>query len=647
MPRFASPFSCAAALCLVVAPLLAAPLIAGEYRGVHGVDGPRFDAWFQQATKDGYRTVFVSGIEWEGKPIFAAVAVKDGKNFAFQVRHGLSPAGLQETFDRLVGQGYRQTCISGYRQQGELKYVGVWTKDGTENAWESRVDMTSAKYQETFNRCTGKGMTPVFFSGYANAEGEGRIAAIFRNEARGDWSARHDLTDRDYQKAVTENAAKKFRPLTLGVYPSAQGPLYGAVFIKDANSWVARHNLTADAYQQQFDAQAKNGFRPECIVPYIQEKELRYAAIWIKDIPESPSLSYPPSGREVAELKGVEEALLQFMRERRIPCATLAIAREGEEIVYSRGFGYADKGRKRVIQPDDPFRLASVVKPITAAAVRKLIAEKKIHLGDKAFDLIDVDYPRHFAPADRDPRLEKITLDHLLSHRGGWDRNKAFDPMFRTWEIAEALKRPAPPGPKEVIAYMLGQKLQFMPGSQNSYSNFGYCVLGRVIEHASGKPYEQYVRQDLLAPLKIKTIELGRSLPEKRNPREPWYSDPGQGDNVMLPKPGTLVARGDGDFYLEAMDSHGGLIGSAPDLVRFLDAYWISGHPREGKVGQEWTHFGSLPGTYTMARQRKDGVNIAVLFNQRTDVSGKDYGEILRVLDRAIDSVTTWPVRGK
>jgi len=620
---------------------------AVDFRATHGVDGAAFEKWFADSTAAGYRTVYAAGIQSQNRSLFAAVAIKDGKNLAFQVRRGLTPAKLQETFEQLTAQGYRQTSISGYREGNDLRYIGIWTKDGTTNAWESRVELTSAKYQEAFNRTTGQGMMPAFMSGYSDGAGGGRMAAIFRKQPGVEWNARHDLTAADYQKAVTENAAKQFRPATLAIYPSAKGPLFGVVFVKDTNPWTARHNLTTEGYQQEFNAQAKAGLRPESIVPYIQDGSLRYAAIWIKDGPAAAAAGpvvappLPASGTQVGELAAVENALLQFMRDRGIPAGTLAIG-HNRQLVYARGFGYADKGRTRVIQPSDPFRLASVVKPFTAAAIRKLIAEGELSPNDKAFSLVNVAGPASLAK-NRDARIDDITIDNLLTHRGGWSREKSFDPMFRTWEISETLGYRPPPGAKDVIAYMLSKPLQFAPGSEVSYSNFGYAVLGRVIETKTGKSYIDYLRQDLLAPLKVRSIEVGSSLVAGRNPREPWYSDPNQDNNVFAAKRGTLVPSPDGSFHLEAMDAHGGLIGSAPDLIRFLDAYWISGHPRQGKVGQEWTHFGSLPGTFTMARQRKDGVNIAVLFNQRADPSGKSYDEIQQVLDKAIDSIRNWP----
>ena len=238
-----------------------------------------------------------------------------------------------------------------------------------------------------------------------------------------------------------------------------------------------------------------------------------------------------------------------------------------------------------------------------------------------------------------DPRLNDITIQHLLEHKGGWDREKSFDPMFRPLKIAAFLKGPGPAGPVDIIRYMMGQPLQFDPGSKMSYSNFGYCVLGRVIEKVSGQTYPAYIRKSIFAPLGAHSVELGRSLPRYRNPREPFYRHSGKGRNVLDPQSKDKVPLPDGTFYLEAMDAHGGLIASSRDIVRFLDAYWISGEPRRGN-GRAYAHFGLLPGTFTLVMQRPNGVNLAAFFNQGADPSGRDYFKLQSLMSAAADRQT-------
>ncbi len=76
---------------------------------------------------------------------------------------------------------------------------------------------------------------------------------------------------------------------------------------------------------------------------------------------------------------------------------------------------------------------------------------------------------------------------------------------------------------REIIAYVMGRPLDFDPGAKEAYSNFGYCVLGRVIEKVSGLSYADYVRKEILAPLGIARMRQGRSLENLRAEDEVRY----------------------------------------------------------------------------------------------------------------------------
>ncbi len=208
----------------------------------------------------------------------------------------------------------------------------------------------------------------------------------------------------------------------------------------------------------------------------------------------------------------------------------------------------------------------------------------------------------------------------MLEHKGGWDRDASFDPMFRTKQIEQELQLSHPATPLNVVQYMLTKPLQFTPGEKSVYSNFGYCVLGRVLEKVLKKPYGDCIQQSVCKPLGIKDVKLGHGSAARRDPREVWYP----------------VA--EGAFSLDVMDAHGGLIASAPALCRFLDAYWISGDPRLPGQRGDWAFFGSLPGTTALVRQREDGFNVAVLFNGRREkYANEDNDSLKQAIDRAID----------
>ena len=108
-----------------------------------------------------------------------------------------------------------------------------------------------------------------------------------------------------------------------------------------------------------------------------------------------------------------------------------------------------------------------------------------------------------------DPRLRQITIKMLLEHAGGWDRSKPHgDPISLGARAAKELHLHEPLTADELIHYVVGLPLDFEPGTEQRYSNFGFMTLGDVIEHVSGQPYAQYVEQATLVPMGIRAARM-------------------------------------------------------------------------------------------------------------------------------------------
>src|SRR6059036_2691362 len=219
-----------------------------------------------------------------------------------------------------------------------------------------------------------------------------------------------------------------------------------------------------------------------------------------------------------------DREIQQFMQARNIPGGALAVVKDGR-LAYTRGYGWADRENKVPVKPTSLFRIASISKPFTAVAVLKLVEEQKLKLHARVWDLLNLP---SLVPAEKnaDERWKQITVCHLLQHTGGWDRDKSFDPMFRSREIAMSFGLPSPAAPRAIIRYMLGQPLDFDPGTRYAYSNFGYCVLGRVIEQITGTSYQKFVQEKVLAPIGIRLMRIGASLADKRAVGEVRYYTP-------------------------------------------------------------------------------------------------------------------------
>src|SRR5205085_4688575 len=116
-----------------------------------------------------------------------------------------------------------------------------------------------------------------------------------------------------------------------------------------------------------------------------------------------------------------DQVFSDMIRKYNIPGGAVAVMRDGK-LVYARGFGYADVENKKPVEPDALFRVASMYKPITSAAIMKLIEEGKLTMDDYVDPLIADLKPAPGATVD--PRWDLVTIRQLLNHSGGWDRTK-------------------------------------------------------------------------------------------------------------------------------------------------------------------------------------------------------------------------------
>jgi N-acyl-D-amino-acid deacylase len=264
---------------------------------------------------------------------------------------------------------------------------------------------------------------------------------------------------------------------------------------------------------------------------------------------------HPVTGKAPPGTEALDKALVSVLSRHGIPGAALAITKDGK-LIMARGYGWANLATEDPVQPDTIFGVASLSKTFTAAAVLKLIEDGKLKLDDHPFKLLSHIKPLRGAKAD--PRLYDITVRQLLNHSGGWDHQKSGDPVNWTTKLQMERGDKTPVSPEYLISATMGIKLDFDPGTDCKYSNFGYIVLGEVIEKVSKLPYEKYVKEHILAPSGVKSgtlqpLNKGYSKTQARR----YLAGTGQ----ELPP-----------WHQKYSDAAGGWIISAPDMARFLTA---------------------------------------------------------------------------
>jgi len=313
---------------------------------------------------------------------------------------------------------------------------------------------------------------------------------------------------------------------------------------------------------------------------------------------------------------GLDSAITVKMTQFKVPGMAIAIVRD-EKLVYVKSYGYADKETGQKASNDNLYRIASISKPVTYIAILKLVQEGKLSLDQKVFGkgaILGDDFGTPPVGSDKD----LITVQHLLDHTSGWTNNPT-DPMFMDVKLSQA----------QLISDLLANRpLTTLPGKTSSYSNFGYCILGRVIEKISGMKYDAYVRKEILKPSGITKMQTGGNTLAQRLPNEVKYYQAEYDPYSM---------------NISRMDAHGGWVASATDLAKLLVR--IDRNPAKPDLikaellnkayfGYEnWVFNGSLPGTSTTVSRLNDHISFVMLANTRTE---NDYGNILNEIYAAM-----------
>lgn len=263
--------------------------------------------------------------------------------------------------------------------------------------------------------------------------------------------------------------------------------------------------------------------------------------------------SVAAGGAEVpltAAFKLIEDAVAKG----EIPGAVVLVAHRGK-IVREAAYGLSDMEHRVPFRTDTVCWLASVTKPVTTAAIMKLVEEGKLRLDDP----VEKYLPEFQTQQDKEGRHHAITIRQLLTHTAGLPgdpptRKDVFDPEWRGKSVAETV------GP------IAQATLQFIPGARVRYSNAGFYILGRIIEIASGRPYADYVKESILDPLGMKEAFYPRFLASLEPRRMASVYRQRQGERFLYFRyePG-MTTRND--------TPDGGLFCPARDLFKFCQMF--------------------------------------------------------------------------
>ena len=468
-----------------------------------------------------------------------------------------------------------------------------------------------------------------------------------------------------------DNAGQDLRWWALG------NPDPAAASLKGREGWSKQiaYNVSEGQYEAFRDDIKKSGFYPTCIHGSEDlHYDTRYAVIFgPRDRPYDRQWTvtgtnqYPQYPQyqilKPSSLTDIDEVIKNFMQHDGIRAGVLAIAKNGV-IKLLHGYTWAEQTYYPPTYPDSLFRIASVSKMFTCAAIQKLYDDKLLYPNTKVFKTLEISSPA-IEGQKPDDRINDIEVQHLVAHSGGWIRGQQLsdpeislpfgEPVFAIRNIALRLKLPKQLTKMDFARYMYGQKLHFTPGippiGVDTYSNFGYVLLGMLVEKTSKQNFIDFVREKVLAPIKITDpyteatgihdVFLARTLPSQAASNEVLYDDPDFGPSA-IDWPGRSYAsddlvpypHGGAGFSTEIMDSGGGLMSTAEALVQFASRYPVCGIGNKRSPG---ARNGIMPGTNSLVVSRGDEVDYAYIFNRWDAIPGPGRVDLTQKINEFLD----------
>ncbi|KAI6232292.1 Beta-lactamase domain-containing protein [Aphelenchoides besseyi] len=493
----------------------------------------------------------------------------------------------------LENDGYRLTSLCGYSVKNRAQYVGVWMKPSISNTpYEAYYGLTLKECLDKDRELRTKGYVAVQFRVFNNAN-EILCAAIWDYQPRR-W---HTIEMGESLQQIYRNVLKS----QTTVNPRARMPRQISHFI-DADQRVNYVVLWSDLHSFRYP-------NP----PEIWANKTKIPATYLRG---TENLLKPE------QLDFIVKRVEHFMRDLDIPGLSVAISKD-EKLKFAAGFGYGNLRKREQVTPANQFRVGSVSKPITAAAVLILVDQGKLSLDQRVFgpgSLFGNEFQKQ-KPYGR--YITDITIRNLLEHSsGGWN-NIDSDPAWM---------EPRKPT-RELISLVLeNSPLATKPGRAWIYSNFGYQLLGYIIERISGMSYEEFVKKNVWDRAGVTDVQVARSTLSEKSKREVLYYMSGNRIGFM-PMP-------------ERTGPWGGWIASPIELLRvmsYLDGFTYRRDLLSDKSLREWIKPSQASnGTYGLGWlvRLDNGLEMAVVVNK--EYSERDFFHELGYILHHIGSNCDW-----
>ncbi len=611
---------------------------------VHGINATAYQTFFNTWTSQGYVPVLVSATGPIANAVFAAV-FEQGIQGPWQARHGVPAGPLNQggSFTYLnssfAAQNLYIRSFAIYGDSNQRYYIGVWHSNPGYVKWHVHPADPAADYQTTFNAETqlpGYGLHG-YRPAYVALSGDQTYCSVFKDDVVGPWVARHGMTSAEYQTEFNQQTAAGNYPICVQGGGTTANAVYAAIFAKQDIPFARQWMVTGAAVASL--AAFDNAFQQ-----FMQSNAVRAAQFTLSkngSVLLVRAYTWAEPGYRITQTSDrfllascskmfCEQAIQTLYNSGTLKPPTLVVKPDGSEVPV---VGDSVKGNSSgatatvAIVKGNTLILTSVTGTFTTSDNAATMSSSGGTVAVVSYTPSTAAYPLLGFSHPADSRSDSITIQQLLDHEGGYNDGtnaslpSALDPTYSMRTIALALGLNRPVQKLDVAKYMYGQPLQYTPGTNSAYSNYGYLLLSAIVEHITGKAYFDYLQEKVLSPLGITEILLSSTEAQQRAPSEAICEDQYLGSdpinitsNLLIP----YVYGGDGQIK-EVAAGCAGLAASATALTQFIHVNLVWGNgPRPTSSGNWWWgRTGSTPGTSTEAASLGSGIDWAYVINTR------------------------------
>ncbi len=595
-----------------------------SFRDLSGSD---FGLKFEKYKNDGYILIDMDGYETNSGVKYSMVWEKNTTNRAWAEYRDMTDEGYHAKWTEMKDKGYRPVDIESYRVGGSQRYAGIWIKNSENYSWSSKRNLTKAEFESYKTEQKNAGLKMIDLEMYETGSGIRYAAVWVKNVDNTDWKQEHGLTRDAYQARINTLGDQGYVFTNFDAYKDGATQRYAFICEKKSGiSYQLRTDRSELEYANMWREYRDKGYRLIDFECYKTSSGMRYAGIWIEN---NSRFDYSKKGE-------LDNLITKYKTDNNLPGISVAIIKDGE-MIYRRGFGYADKETGKVAHGETVYLAASVSKIIGGTLAVKLADEGKLRNGTNVSLNVDNttrSYLTNVRKTDGTlvtlPAKHIHTVKQLYAHLGCLQHYDGPEPTTKQYT-------------KAIDALTQIWNADFVAGCTNNtnanYSTHAHTYLAAVLEKVTGRTSAQLVESELAAPYSLNTLRVmytTSSLPANYDRAKP-YSD----NNAA-----TTYDNNSWKVF------GGGIEVSAVDLAEFgwkvLDGKIVKSAARDNVMwtrvlpgetyGVAWALGGSTPnriaehgGSWTGARShlrvyRDKGVVIAIMSNRTNhtvdDVSG-------------------------